>query len=1171
MNNIGLRKLTWNAGTIFIGILLINLILIPMIQDSNKADGFPSRNGPSSYISMDKDLVIDGDDDFDDYSHITGNGTEDDPYLISGLDMNEYSIIVKNTTSFFKISDIEWDSNYEYRIVCENNSYVNIENLTISSKRFFNGINCKDVRIMFSHFSTDEVNKAAILEDFNFLSIINSTFNMTGNNDYGEIQYITDNGTIEILNCYMNKFNIKSEVTGKHIVKNSTFMNSYLSPRKMSENSIIGNNFFKNGCLSIVNSYYIYNYGLIENNSFKDCYKALRVFGEYYLGDERLLIQRNQFNLCDYGIHCSDSSNMDITENIFTNNSVNAIYLIESDGFRIWRNTFINNGGNHVRVYPEDSSSYENDWNSLQVGNYWDNHISPDIDGNGIVDISFNISEKNKDKFPVTNINFDTEKPEIKFTSHSSGKIHRSYNRIKWETNDKFGIKEVMCNLSSSMLNLTGCERLSVFLEEGIYNISLKVTDRNGLFNYDFLELELERTYPVINFTTVSDGYYMDYHPVPVQWDIVEYFPVAKQNFTIDGKKTTLSNETRSINLDLEEGLHSISITLTDDLGFEITESVDFIVDRNAPSIQLRGLSPGSELSSRTVNFDCRILEIVGLNYVRYRFDEDDWVFEDENFSVERVLDQGSHVFRIEALDGAGHLSELEIPFEISTENLVEVLSPENGSVFNTDTIDLEWTYGGKFLWSEAFLRLGADKEFFSIGTSYEYEMDFPEDGEYLVTLRLVDEVGNYIQSNFWVIKDTEDPTVGFLDVEEINYINTWKFDLNWNAVDNNGIDYYELKVDEIDWDDRGLETSKEVGLTEGEHTITIRAYDLAGNMDEAQIYVIVDVTPPELEFDEMDVFTSTSIEIEWKANDLYGIENMYITIEDMKPNDVTDKDSYSVVLNQDGIFDVILNATDLAGNLETITTTIVVDTTEPRAIWEDTSIEITNETDLKLEWEIDEDVGIQSLYLTIDGNKIDLDENDTSYIADLEDGTHSISLTVIDIGGWQYTLNYPHDILVDSTPPTFQFDSKEIGTDGKAVIQWTVSDDGNDLIVMISVDGENFIEVPGTSYTTGVLPPGDHTIQLKITDSAGNQVDETWTFTIEEEKDQESGGSGGFIAVIIVILVVLIVVALVVVLIFLRKKKEKEPEEKESTKVTVPTGPPGIGLQKVDNSMLAA
>ena len=1193
MNNIGLRKLTWNAGTIFIGILLINLILIPMIQDSNKVDGFPSRNGPLSHISMDKDLVIDGDDDFDDYSNITGNGTEDDPFLISGLDMNEYSIIVKNTTSFFKISDIEWDTSDNYRLVFENIYYVRLEKMKIVSHKLIKGINCTDIIINSSSFSTDIGDDVIIFKDFNHLSIRNSYFNHT-DVTWSLFKCTSGNGTVEFYDSYAYRFNIYTDLKGTHTYKNSTFLNSNLIPKTMDKNSIISNNSFNFGRLQIVSSISTYNYGIIEYNTFNNCYDSLWISHINNINDTlslqnnyfnrcecgirigsshtnaRIMIRNNYFDRCLCGISGSGSSNVDLTGNIFTNNSYYSISLRNSYGYRIWKNIFINNGGSNLVEVQHGSGLKANDWNNTVIGNYWNYHLSPDRDRNGIVDIPFNITEKNRDFIPVANKNFDVHIPEIEFISQSSGLVNRSYNRIEWETYDEFGIRWSECNLSGSIYNVTGIDVISVFLEKGLYNITIQCIDKNGLFNQKNIELEIDKTYPVLNFTTLSDGYFIEYDPVPIQWDIVEYFPVAKQNFTIDGKKTTLSNETRSINLDLEEGPHSISITLTDDLGFEITESVDFIVDRNAPSIELKGLSPGSELSSRTVNFDCRILEIVGLDYVRYRFDEEDWVFEDENFSVERVLDEGSHVFRIEAMDEAGHLSELEIPFEISNEDLVEVLSPENGTVFNTDTIDLEWTYGGKFLWSEAFLRLGADKEFFSIGTSYEYEMDFPEDGEYLVTLRLVDEVGNYIQSDFLVIKDTKDPTVGFLDADEINHINTWKFDLNWNAVDDYGIDHYELRVDEKDWDNRGLETTREVGLTEGEHTITIRAYDLAGNMDEAQISVIVDVTPPELEFDEMDVFTSTSIEIEWKANDLYGIKNMFITIGDMKQKEVTGMDSYSVILNQDGIFDVILNATDLAGNLETITTTIVVDTTEPRAIWKDTSIEITNETDLKLEWEIDEDVGIQSLYLTIDGNKIDLDENDTFHTLDLEDGTHSISLTVIDIGGWQYTLDYPHDILVDSTPPTFQFDSKEIGTDGKAVIQWTVSDDGNGLTVMVSVDGENYIEVPGTSYTTGFLPPGDHTIQLTIMDSAGNQVDETWTFTIEEEKDEESGGSGGFIAVIILIAVVLII-GIIGAVIFIFKKKEKEPEEKQDAKVTVPSGPPGIGSKKVDNNMLKA
>ncbi len=1172
MDETGCRKEFRFVITIFITTILIGFSFIIIFQNTDIVDGSQPEMF-SSEISMDQDLVIDGDEDFEKYSHISGNGTENDPYLISDLDMNEYSIIVKNTTSFFMISNIDWDTSDNYRLVFMNNTHVILENLSISSELVFKGINSMDIRIISSFFSTDKLSESMLFKDFNHLFISNSAFNMTYDYNYGEIKYTSNNGSLEIDDSYLYKFNLITDVTGSQIIHNSTFMNSYLSPEKMSNMSMISDNYFYKGGLNLASSVYEYIYGLINNNSFHSCYKAVRIIGDDYLEKDRLIIKNNYFNHCDYGIHGWESSDCDVTGNFFNHSLVYGIYLIRSDGYKIWKNIFLKDGDSiQAGVNNEGTSYYDNDWNSVEVGNYWDHHLTPDMDGNGVVDKPCNISERNRDMIPVTNKNFDIDKPEIEFTSHSSGQVNRSYNRIKWETYDEFGIRRVEWNSSGSRVNVTGKDVISVFLEEGTHNLAIKCTDNNGLFNQNNLQLELERTYPVLIFTTLSDGYFLEYDPVPVQWDIVDYFPVAKQNFTIDGKKITLSTDTRSRNLDLNEGPHLVSVTLTDDLGLEITEKVEFTVDRKAPLIELSGPSSGSTISTRTVIFDCKIIETVGLDSAGYRLDNGEWIEVAGDFSFEKVLDYGDHEFYVEAVDGAGHTTVHEVSFQVSRGNLVEVLSPSNGTVFNTDTIDLEWTYGGKFIWSEAFLRVGTDSEFSSIGTSYESEMSFPKDGEYLITLKLVDEVGNYIQSNFRIIKDTKDPTVGFLDVDDINYINTWKMDLSWNAVDNNGIDHYELKIDERDWDHKGLETSSELGLTEGEHTISIRAFDLAGNIDEAEIEVIVDITPPELEFLDMDVFTSTGIEIEWECDDNYGIESMFITIEGLKQKDVLGKDSYSITLNQDGRYEVTLDATDLAGNLESISTVIVVDTTEPRAVWKGNPISIMNSTRITLEWEIDEDVGIKTMYLTVDGNRIDLDINDTSCTIDLEDGSHTISLTVIDIGGWQYILNYPKEVLIDTEDPTLQMVDKIVGKDGTASFSWTVTDvTQSDMKVMISLDGGDYIEVLGDSYKTDMLPPGDHTIKIKIIDKAGNEAEEIWSFTIEEEKDEVDGGSGGLIIIIVLIIVILIIIAGAVVLIIVRKKKKEAPEENPEPGVNVPSRPPGIGRQRIDNNMLAA
>jgi hypothetical protein len=283
--------------------------------------------------------------------------------------MNEYSIIVKNTTSFFKISDIDWDTSDNYRLVFENNSHVTIENFTLISQYFIKGTNCRNIKIISSSFSNDMENDPITLENFNHLFIMNSFFNMTGIT-WGGLYYISQNGTVELHNCYMYRYYIFTHITGTHIIKNSTFMYSHLSPEKMSNNSIISNNYFYYGSLRLLSSRE-YNYGIIENNTFnkgigvsikhtinKD--KLIIQYNNFYFCDigvrinsnhrsiNRIFIINNNFNYCVYGINGHDSSNFDVTGNKFYNNSAYSISLSYSYGYKIWKNFFINNGGSNL-------------------------------------------------------------------------------------------------------------------------------------------------------------------------------------------------------------------------------------------------------------------------------------------------------------------------------------------------------------------------------------------------------------------------------------------------------------------------------------------------------------------------------------------------------------------------------------------------------------------------------------------------------------------------------------------------------------------------------------------------------------------------------------------------------------------------------------------------------
>ncbi len=636
------------------------------------------------------------------------------------------------------------------------------------------------------------------------------------------------------------------------------------------------------------------------------------------------------------------------------------------------------------------------------------------------------------------------DQPDASFTTHTLNFIDRSYHRIGWETGDEWGIQKVELNgTDGKWTNVTEINSTTVFLEKGSYNFSLKATDNNGLARILDLGLELNQTVPVLNISNPSDGSFIESEPVRVDWTIVDYFPVNGLNLTLNGEEKVVEKETRSLELDLEEGAYSITISTEDDHGLLISEEHKFTVDRFAPQITLNGPSPGSIISSQSVNFDYSVFDITGIKTIRYRFSEEDWTIADVEGSITEVLNEGEHLFEIEAMDNAGHLTAVKVPFEISNDNVVDIISPVNGTVFSSGKYSMEWDYNGAFEWSSALIRVGIQNDFISIGESHEYEMTFPEDGESLISIKLVDDSGNYVQSDIWVIKDSKSPLVGFLGIDEGDFLRFGNISLKWNAVDNIGIRGYQLCIDDDAWKDMEIETSLDLDLEEGEHLAKIRAIDLAGNIHQSQIRFIVDTTAPQLSFFEMNTLIQTSrdIKIEWEAEDINGIEGMDLTIEGEKSRDVLGRDHWSIILTEDGHYKVTLNASDVAGNNASISMIITVDLTEPKAYWIGEIASMSSKKELLVQWEIEEEMGISEVFLEVDGEKLALDINDTIFTMELSEGAHTISLTVIDTAKWIYKLDYPNQVIIDPTEPILIIDESRNVQNGIAALSWTASD----------------------------------------------------------------------------------------------------------------------------------
>lgn len=99
-----------------------------------------------------------------------------------------------------------------------------------------------------------------------------------------------------------------------------------------------------------------------------------------------------------YGIELGSSVNTLIAENSIANNNI-AIYLSGSKN-TFYHNNFINNT---LNVDTDGTNPMINLWDNGSRGNYWDNYVGTDSNGDGIGDTQYTIDEHNQDNFPLMN------------------------------------------------------------------------------------------------------------------------------------------------------------------------------------------------------------------------------------------------------------------------------------------------------------------------------------------------------------------------------------------------------------------------------------------------------------------------------------------------------------------------------------------------------------------------------------------------------------------------------------------------------------------------------------------------------------------------------------------------------------------------------------------------
>jgi len=267
------------------------------------------------------------------------------------------------------------------------------------------------------------------------------------------------------------------------------------------------------------------------------------------------------------------------------------------------------------------------------------------------------------------------------------------------------------------------------------------------------------------------------------------------------------------------------------------------------------------------------------------------------------------------------------------------------------------------------------------------------------------------------------------------------------------------------------------------------------------------DTVPPRLDIsDPADgtVFSTTTFDITVIIDEVY-LNQAVLYLNGSIVNTYTTEGTYTetVTVSQDGVYNITLWGKDNAGNENSVTIFVTVDTTPPTiTITNPQDGSYLNTTSVIVSWSADDSLsGIDHYVIYVDGSVYanNIPSTTTSYTLTLSEGQHTIRVEVVDVAG---NTNYDEiSIVVDITAPTVNILSP---TDGSTVtsttvtVEWSGSDNNGIDHYEVRLDGGSWINVgTNTNHTFTDLSQGSHIVDVKAIDLAGNIGTDTVTFTV--------------------------------------------------------------------------
>lgn len=456
----------------------------------------------------------------------------------------------------------------------------------------------------------------------------------------------------------------------------------------------------------------------------------------------------------------------------------------------------------------------------------------------------------------------------------------------------------------------------------------------------------------------------------------------------------------------------------------------------------------------------------------------------------------GAYVLRLTATDAAGNSSSDDVVLTWDTA-APNVDAGADVTARLTAAIDASISGAAAITWVK---QSGPGTITFSAPSSEDTNVSASADGTYVLNVTAVDAAGNATSDNMTFIWDTSAPTINAgADVTTgiqvlLNAITSSATTYQWSMVSGPG---------SITFGSATSEDTTASADTEGTYVLRMDATDAAGNTASDFVNFTWDVTAPIVNVgSDIATFTEASIDATVTGGNTYqwskvsGPGNLNFTSPTAIDTDIS--------ASADGIYIVRLTATDTAGNSASDDLTLDWDNDAPsvnagadivtKII---TNINATVTGAVTYQWTQQSGPGTASFgSATAEDTSVTVDTN----------GVYVLRLTATDSAG---NSNFDEvSFNWDTVPP-----SVDVGADVLARVQSSIDATTSDAVsygwTKISGSGTVTFGSPSSEDTTvAASADGSYTLQLAVTDAAGNIAVDQMVFTWDTTAPSVNAGA---------------------------------------------------------------